>query len=467
MGVGRRMENGTSPERLWPVAAFAAAVAFVAVYAGGASAQSVTPSTTALPPATERSAAVARPAGLAEHIATWLRGDTATGEWFGWRDQLEEAGVHPTLSYTTDILGNPLGGMNHKVRFFQDIFLGFDFDLEQLAGIGGASVKVTMSSRAGNSLSNQDIGNVFNVSQVCCQPHTRLVTFAWDQSLFADQLDIRLGRMSVGEDFATSPLYDPYITSGIDANPGALAINVLFTEYPDTSLGVRLRARPEPAVTLQFGLYDGDPDGTRTGLEDFNLSFNDGVLLLGEAGYHLTWNRDGVPLSGHYNIGGYYNTGRFRRLDAPEGSAAPGDIEHGNGGIYATVDQQLVHFDPLQPRRGIVPFVAVVGAPSVAISPFPFFFDAGVLVRGPLAERPNDDLAFGIVYGAFSNVLRDDQRANGLPLQDFEMVLEWTYVIQVTPWLQLLPDVQYVVRPGGTGDIPNALVLGGQIAVTL
>jgi porin len=37
----------------------------------------------------------------------------------------------------------------------------------------------------------------------------------------------------------------------------------------------------------------------------------------------------------------------------------------------------------------------------------------------------------------------------------------------VTPWLQLEPDVQYVIEPGGTGEIPNALVLGAQIAINL
>jgi len=45
-------------------------------------------------------------------------------------------------------------------------------------------------------------------------------------------------------------------------------------------------------------------------------------------------------------------------------------------------------------------------------------------------------------------------------------VLEWTYVIQLARSLTAQPDVQYTIEPGGTGNIPNALVMGFQLAVT-
>jgi carbohydrate-selective porin OprB len=33
--------------------------------------------------------------------------------------------------------------------------------------------------------------------------------------------------------------------------------------------------------------------------------------------------------------------------------------------------------------------------------------------------------------------------------------------------MQVQPDLQYIVNPGGTGKIPNALVLGFQLALAL
>ena len=55
----------------------------------------------------------------------------------------------------------------------------------------------------------------------------------------------------------------------------------------------------------------------------------------------------------------------------------------------------------------------------------------------------------------------------GVGLQTYELVLELTYIFQATRWLQVKPDVQYVIKPGGTGKIPNALVIGFQLALNL
>jgi porin len=37
----------------------------------------------------------------------------------------------------------------------------------------------------------------------------------------------------------------------------------------------------------------------------------------------------------------------------------------------------------------------------------------------------------------------------------------------VTKWSYIQPDLQYVIDPGGAGDIPNAIVIGVQMGVTL
>jgi len=49
----------------------------------------------------------------------------------------------------------------------------------------------------------------------------------------------------------------------------------------------------------------------------------------------------------------------------------------------------------------------------------------------------------------------------------YEVAIELTYIIQARRWLQVQPDLQYIINPGGTGKIPNALVLGFQLALIL
>jgi porin len=41
-----------------------------------------------------------------------------------------------------------------------------------------------------------------------------------------------------------------------------------------------------------------------------------------------------------------------------------------------------------------------------------------------------------------------------------EFVVEATYEAQLTPWFELQPDIQFVIQPGGSTALANALVIG-------
>jgi porin len=46
------------------------------------------------------------------------------------------------------------------------------------------------------------------------------------------------------------------------------------------------------------------------------------------------------------------------------------------------------------------------------------------------------------------------------------MAFEFTYQAQVTKWLTVQPDIQFIINPGGTHDLSNALVIGARAVVT-
>src|ERR687887_1458286 len=50
-----------------------------------------------------------------------LRQKYLTGNWGGLRDELESAGMTLTATYTTDLLGNPLGGNTQGFRYTGDM----------------------------------------------------------------------------------------------------------------------------------------------------------------------------------------------------------------------------------------------------------------------------------------------------------------------------------------------------------
>jgi porin len=62
--------------------------------------------------------------------------------------------------------------------------------------------------------------------------------------------------------------------------------------------------------------------------------------------------------------------------------------------------------------------------------------------------------------------MREAQHAAGVAGQTNETDIELNYHAQLTPWLYLRPNVQYVFKPNGLNSIQNALVLGTELGIT-
>lgn len=60
----------------------------------------------------------------------------------------------------------------------------------------------------------------------------------------------------------------------------------------------------------------------------------------------------------------------------------------------------------------------------------------------------------------------ETNRRSRVSVPDYEAVLELTYRAQITPWFALQPDVQWIIHPGGSTAIDNALVIGLRAAVS-
>ena len=57
-------------------------------------------------------------------------------------------------------------------------------------------------------------------------------------------------------------------------------------------------------------------------------------------------------------------------------------------------------------------------------------------------------------------------RLNGTPSESFETGFELTYSDNLTPWLAIQPDVQYILNPGTDPAADNALLLGTRLTLT-
>jgi porin len=95
-----------------------------------------------------------------------------------------------------------------------------------------------------------------------------------------------------------------------------------------------------------------------------------------------------------------------------------------------------------------------------------FYFDTGLTYKGLLPTRDDDTLGIAFAYAQLGNTARNSLIDEGSAGVGAEMALEVTYQCQVTPWLVLQPDIQYIINPGGTQDFGNAFVIGGRAAIT-
>ncbi|MFA5159327.1 MAG: hypothetical protein WC484_02355, partial [Candidatus Omnitrophota bacterium] len=50
-------------------------------------------------------------------LGSWLSQSKATGDWKGYRNTLKDAGITLSSNYSTDIGGNPVGGLNQVTRY--------------------------------------------------------------------------------------------------------------------------------------------------------------------------------------------------------------------------------------------------------------------------------------------------------------------------------------------------------------
>ncbi len=422
----------------------------------------------------------------------WWHGESLTGDWWGMRNMLDDEGVEIIANYTTNIAGNPVGGTSAGFTYTDNIYFGVELDFEKLIGWKGLTVAVSGLNRDGSSLSQKYLGNnQFTVQQIFGGQTVMFYALALEQKLFDEKVSLKAGRFATGDDFASSPIYWLYMNNGIDGNPQALPVNTQFSAYPWAVWAARLRVDPTPEYNGMLGVYQvSDRVFNRAyhGL-DWSMRGNDSILLISQIGWTPEFFKRPVPvdssaasdgksvadgksakkvvapaatvmkgLPGHYWFGAYWSPWEFSQFGTSEKAT-------NSYGFYWHLDQMVWQESPGS-DQGLTLWSAFVLSPQQNIAKLPFQVNAGAIYKGLIPTRDNDYTCLGFVYGKFSRNYARAQNESDLGYPQYEIVLEANYKIQLTKFAYIQPDVQWVINPGGTGNVPNALVLGAQAGVT-
>jgi porin len=105
------------------------------------------------------------------------------------------------------------------------------------------------------------------------------------------------------------------------------------------------------------------------------------------------------------------------------------------------------------------------GVANDDINPLSSFFGATLVATGLIADRPNDQLGVAVAMAnagrAYRTTIAD---AGGDPAHQ-EINFELTYYADVTEWLSVQPDLQWIVNPSADSAIDDALVAGLRVQV--
>lgn len=415
---------------------------------------------------------------------SWWDGDYATGDWFGLRSDLHDEGVDFFGFYNAIVSGNPVGGKSASAAYADDFYFGLKLDLEKLVGWNGATFTVSGVNRDGRSI-QPELGSIYDPMQLVGGQAIFLYGMFLEQKLLDNKLSIKLGRLGASDDFATSPLYGYYLSNGIDGNIRAVLFDTRFSAYPFATWGARLRIDPTPEFNAMVGIYQVSSrmfDRNYHGV-DMSIQSGDGFLLLGQVGWTPEFFKKDVPtadgksvvdgksvadaktiqpttrkgLPGHYFIGGYWSSWDYPQFG--QASTTPNSF-----GFYAHADQ-MVYQEAPGSEQGLTLFTTFTLAPQEEISIIPFQANGGAIYQGLIPTRDEDRTILGFIYGQYSNDYANSVQQAGGGRPKYELVFEAGYRIQLNKWAYIQPDIQWVINPGGTGDIPNGLVLGAQFGL--
>lgn len=432
-------------------------------------------------------------------LTRWLEGDGVFGDVGGSRPFLADHGVEFFGGYTAEVWGNSTGGIKRGAVYTGLLDFGLNLDFEKMVGWQGASFSTTWLWLSGRDASEDLVGNFLTVSNIAGFNTLRMLEMWFQQDFWRRDgdlpgLSIRVGQLTADSEFIISDYGSTFI-NGTFGWPAFTYMNLPNggPGYPMGAPGVRLAVTPLPWFTIMGAAFQGDVFAQNVNTAGFRwrLNQNQGYFFINEAQFRWNHAADETGLAGQLKVGAWFHTADF---PAAEGDA----VYRGNSGYYAIVDQQLFREPSTEipaetTAKDGKPVVAPDGKSSAKSFKSPvtpeksgqglgwfgrvsfdpqdrnfvgFYFDSGLVYTGLIPGRDNDAVGVSLGYANLTRGAAQTLYNAGSRQVGYEMVVEATYDAQITNWLHVQPDLQYIIRPGGSGDLGNAFVLGGRVSVT-
>jgi len=373
--------------------------------------------------------------------------------------------VSASATYDGETASNLSGGAQRGSTYHGSLQLQAAFDFERLFGWTDTTGFVYGMWLHGGQ-PDDFVGGAQGVSSITGPRGARLDE-AWLQRNFAgNRVSLLGGRYDLNAEFYRLHSAALFLNSSFGMGPefsqsGPAGPSV----FPSTSLGARAQYKATPELVLRAALLDAAPYN-RAG-ENAATQGGDGALVVSEAAYlerpgsaeprnrRLRTGRFSglAPYDDKYAIGIWHYTASFVDLSEVDANGQP--LSHrGSSGAYLLVDRLLAR-SAAQSDPRVAAFLQL-GVGDARVNRFGSYVGVGLVASG-LFPGPENEAGIAVASARNGSHYLEQQEQLGTPAQKSETAIELTYLVQVSKWLALQPDLQYIVNPNTDPAIRNAL----------
>lgn len=385
-----------------------------------------------------------------------------TGDWGGKRNELAEQGITFDIGVTQIFQVNARGGAstNNGFAYSGSADYTLTLDTARLGWWPAGQIKLKAETQFGRSAIGK-VGSIMSSNADALFPlvdeHETTLTDVVMTQFFSEHFGIAFGKIDFrGGDanvFANSETTQ-FMNLAFLANPvilplapySALTAALIFRPTEDLVISLTALDSFGNANTSGFDTAFHSPEGT-TFVNEWDLTIRP-FGLIGHQRFGIAYsNRDKTLLNQDLRLGG----GAIQTLRSLTSFIRDPDTRPDDWALFYNFDQ-YVYVEEDDNTQGVGLF-GRFGWSTGDANPIETFYSIGVGGKGIFEERDDDTFGLGYYYLSMS-----DDMADFLGL-DSEQGIELYYSIEVTPWLHITPDFQYIIDPGG-GSADDAYVFG-------
>lgn len=391
-----------------------------------------------------------KPVAVNSHPTTWSQWQHMSGQWGGVRPRLARQGVLFELVYTGEVMSRVRGGDSSQgaTSGLGNMDLTLTLDTGKLSWWEGGTFFVYLENLVGDGNKINDAAGepLAPISTLDAADFTQLSAYYYEQSLCDNKCRLKFGKHDANSEFATSDITGEFINGGISPPP-----NIPVPTFPDPALGLLGEINPVSWLSLRTAVYGAALDGQSLG--DSGLFSGDLIAVF----------EMGVTAASLQRYAGTYRFATwFTTLETPEivPSTNNNPKEFGdNYGLYMLIDQPI-YLEPSaadSSGEGLTAFFEYSWAPE-SRNQINQYFSTGAMYTGAIPARNSDEIGLAVTYMSVSDKLKSDG------LTKNQTNFELFYKVNLTPWLYVQPDVQWLRNVGG--DDTDAVVVGARVGIT-